>query len=367
MYTFCVDNVKLVRNSTDRPVTAEALWHSKFERQVYDRRAHRFKAESSGATLLGCSPGMLLQSTAAPNPLVGAVGLAYNYHHPLSLSPSAIWLAISQGFSTWINENAETVRSQFVAHEGKALIKLEVPYDPDWTYVLDQFSERIGDYIGKKRDLFLSDFSTASLHERTASEVVLMYSMSSYLEYGMQTMCGFPRITLEGSVEDWERIRDRIGVLAEIGTKANDDHMKAWIPRLLFNLNAFVEAAKGNPDLAFWRKLYHETGGSGGPYISGHIINFFPYLKSTKGKPYRNPFIAGSEETGMRRVRIHPSSFDDGISKVEVEWDRNGDERKVEFHGGFVGVSIADDSTLRPECGWGILDMTNFKDPDSDR
>src|SRR5690242_3856400 len=35
----------------------------------------------------------------SPNPLVGAVHLAFSRHLPVTLSPDVIWLTIAQGFS----------------------------------------------------------------------------------------------------------------------------------------------------------------------------------------------------------------------------------------------------------------------------
>ena len=41
-----------------------------------------------------------------------------------------------------------------------------------------------------------------------------MDSMQYYFEYLCQTYCGIPQITLEGSVEDWKDLKDRINNLS---------------------------------------------------------------------------------------------------------------------------------------------------------
>jgi len=356
MHTFEVDNVKLSRDRTYKPITAEKSWDHALTRVRYDRGTYSVRHEATGAVLLGCSQVSVLSETG-PNALVGAVGIAYNNHQPLSLSPAAIWMTIAQGLSFWINENAEKVRKQFVAHEGKAEILLDVPPSPHWPTVLAAFSEQIAGHIGKKRDLFISDFSTATLDEKVASEVVLMHSMSKYFSYGMRTLCGFPRITLEGSVEDWEKIHDRVRAFSELGAVAGDAHMKTWVSALLPTLEAFTRSAKGNPEKEFWKGLYRADGGSGGPYISGHILNFFPYIVGN-GKLHQNPYLGPAKKGGFHNG-CTSDQFDRGLSRVDVKWDYLGKQRKVEFHGGFVGVSLsAEDSTVRPECGWGVLDVT---------
>ena len=41
------------------------------------------------------------------HPLIDTIQTAFSRHYPLTLSPDSIWLAIAQGFSHHIAENAE--------------------------------------------------------------------------------------------------------------------------------------------------------------------------------------------------------------------------------------------------------------------
>lgn len=350
MQTFVVDNVKPDHSYKLVSGSAAEYWRSTLTRTS----VKTWKEEPTGAKILGCSDGRYLQVGGNNNPLIKGVGLAYNRHYPLSLSPDAIWAVIAQGFSTWINENSEAVRKNFVSFEGKVSIEIEVPVYPNWTMVLSEFSERISDYVGKKRDLFVADFSTTTLDTRTASEVVLMYAMSKYFDYGMRTMCGFPRITLEGTVEDWEKIRDRVRTFGDFTSRASGpskEHLTDWVGSLLPTLDAMVETSKGNIDLDFWRSFYNEGGGSGGPFVSGRVTTLFPYVRGAKGLvPKPKPGYGGGWT---------PDVFDRGMSKVDLKWNKLGEPLKVEFHGGLTGVTMAEDGTLRPETGWAIVDVTN--------
>jgi hypothetical protein len=348
MRTFEVDDVEIIDANE---VTAERV------------TADDLCKESFGGRVLGCSPGNFISESAASHPLVGAVGLAYNQHHPLSLSPDAVWMTIAQGMSTWITRNTEAVRKQFVDFEGKVKIVLEVPPEPDWDLTLAKFSGILQGYIGKKRDLFVADFSTTTIHERVASEVVLMYGMSGYFDYGMLTKCGFPRITLEGTPEDWEKIYDRVRAFGDLVTVASDAHMNRWMDAILPTLAAMYKSSKGNVNKEFWRSFYREGGGSGGPYVSGHVVNFFPYVLNYKSEWIENRYLGDIPKKGDRFSMhgLHPSDFDRGISKVDVEWIRYGMKLDVKFYGGLLGVSMAGDATLRPECGWAVVDAT--KDP----
>ena len=103
------------------------------------------------------------------NPLVEAVGVAYNRHVPLTLSPDVIWLAIAQAFASHINKYPEELRERFVQHEGKEHIEIRRDTfikgspDNDWPGTFAEFSERIRDRTTPKTaELIIGDFSTTT-------------------------------------------------------------------------------------------------------------------------------------------------------------------------------------------------------------
>src|SRR5215469_12424951 len=84
---------------------------------------------------------------------------------------------------------------------------------------------------------------------RTANEVALMDAYQRYFRYIMMCVCGIPSITLEGTPSDWQRIRDRIELLATFG-------LEWWTSRLAPILDESVATANGAPDLSFWQAIY---------------------------------------------------------------------------------------------------------------
>ena len=71
----------------------------------------------------------------------------------------------------------------------------------------------------------------------TASEIVLMDAYSRYFTYDADAcICGIPQITLTGTVEDWQRIRERIEMFDVFG-------LEWWTARLRRILDEFVSAA----------------------------------------------------------------------------------------------------------------------------
>lgn len=213
------------------------------------------------------------------HPLVAAIHMAFNGHRPLCLSPDMIWLLICQGFANHVNVKAEELRSQFVKHKDKVKIKIRrddfvkgSPENP-WVEALGEFSAEIQNHIGQEiHNLLIPNFSTTGVVERVASEILLLDAMQSYFEYELYTLCGIPKIKLEGTVDDWVELRDRTRKLTQFG-------LQAWVNLLDSILEEFISAARGRVNKKFWQSIYKFQSASGGTTISGWIITFFPYLK----------------------------------------------------------------------------------------
>lgn len=287
------------------------------------------------------------------SPLPGVAGAVYHSfadHLPLILDPDSIWLTLEVGLAKHINLNAEDLRKQFVNFEGKVLIKIQrngfIKGNPDndWQGCFPEFSDKISEYIGKKRDLIVSNFSTTNPMRKAASEIVLMDAMSSYFDYGVNTACGIPAITLEGETKDWEDIRDRAKQFEQFG-------LGWWTKYLLPTLDEFIEASKGNPDIDFWKSLYNEGGGSGGPFISGRVLSLYPYLGRDNTQ---NDFKYMTAKASQMWGGITSSQFPRAISQVPFVWKYYNTNFPMEFTGGIIGVEQQEDYSVRAAFGWAI-------------
>jgi hypothetical protein len=304
------------------------------------------------------------------HPVVAAIHHAFSDHRPLVLSPDMIWVLIAQGFANHVNGNSEELRPLFIAHSGQLRIEVKrddfvkgSPENP-WTEVFSAFSKSIAKHLGATtHELLLPQFSTTGVNERAAAEIVLLDAMQSYFTYVLKTRCGIPHITLEGTSDDWDVLLHRVKRLSQY-------KLKWWIDLLVPILNQFTEASQGRANPAFWQSIYKENGGSGGPYISGWINAFFPYLKDWKtGKASRqNDWLTKGDRTLQQLVnggteRESPDFFrgicgeqiPGGLSKTPFVWEYLGRTIPMEFLGGFVGVKQGSESlSLRPEIGWAI-------------
>ncbi|MGC4047083.1 MAG: DUF4419 domain-containing protein [Armatimonas sp.] len=247
---------------------------------------------------------------------ITAANAAYDGHYPLVISPDMIWLLIAQGFAIHVRENAEVLRGNLVAHEGKA--KLEIRRDEflrgfagnDWESVFSEFSEQIKSHIGQEtHDTIAPTFSTTGIVEKAAFEITLMDAMQEYFDYGLLTACGIPYYYIEGTPEDWKLLREKARNLDQF-------QLDWWLTFLNPILDEFVAASEGNPNTIFWRDFYKIQGQSGGPYIQGYIVNLFPY-----DVPRQWP--RESEEETLRRVH----RWIEGWNRPEEERQKKIEER----------------------------------------
>jgi hypothetical protein len=305
--------------------------------------------------------------------LVAAADVAYRRHYPLVLSPDAIWLTIAQGLARHIANHAEDLRSRIVPHAGKVTLTVRrddfargSPENP-WAEVWPEFCEKIRAHIGDTtHSLIVCDFSTTGPTERAASEVVLMDAVQSYFEYRYHTLCGIPAVTLEGSVEDWERIRERIDRLGPYD-------LSWWTDKIMPVIDEFVKAAKGNPTTSFWKNLYKQHKFSGGPYVSGWLVRLLPYLKQREYQgdqytPWRtdlrnfmleHPIDVGDQIVGLTHDRL-PAS----VSAVPFVWNDRGEMFDYQFVAGVMAITQdLDSKALRPRVGWAVRPTPTSEPP----
>jgi hypothetical protein len=345
-HTFQVDDVE---------ISGRKRWHEPKPFRAF-LEDEKFEHPAKGQ-LEAVQDLVLLHPTTTTPAFFDAVTEAWNYHYPLSISPDHVWLTIAQGLAKHIDMDPEGMRHHFVQHEGKKHIEVQchdfIKGNPnnDWPRVFGQFSEQMKEHLGKRYDLIVNDFSTTGPVEKAASEITLMEAMKHYFTYGCMTCCGFPKITLEGTVGDWADVLTRVNTLSEFG-------LEWWTEPLGQVIGQFVRAASGNPDKEFWRRAHHYFGGSGRADVTGWLLTFYPYLTGSNGWE-RNPLVNWQDhDFSFRGTGIEPRLLPSSLVHAPVRWKYYGTKYFMRFYGGLVGVSMAEDATVRPEAGWMITDVT---------
>jgi hypothetical protein len=305
------------------------------------------------------------------HPFIDAVHIAFSQHRPLALSPDAIWLLIAQGFSHHVAESAESMRDRLVRHQGTRELTVK---SSDLT--LTSFEEAIADFSSLIRqeidpvlhETLICDFSTTGPAIRTASEVALMDSFSSYFTYTMICVCGIPKITIEGTPADWRRVRARVEVIATYG-------LEWWVSRLRPILDEFVLAAEGHPTKSFWQAIYKPKESYGDKVATGWVTDFFPYLGDAPGRRRNHTFeherqnwalsVDQGVETEYLTFRslvskgVGLKSFPSGLSSARVKvLFKDGSCKSLDLVAGFLAVSQnSSDLTLSPLISWCVAEL----------
>lgn len=302
------------------------------------------------------------------NPLIEAVHLAFSDHRPLVLSPDCIWLTIVQGFAHHVKKYPEDLRGRIVRHEGKKdlCVRTDSLEPAAWPQLVSQFSAQIRDNSDPVLyETLLCDFSTTTPNIRTANEVALMDAYQRYFRYTVMCVCGIPTITLEGTPSDWQRIRDRIELLATFG-------LEWWTSRLVPILDEFVATANGAPNLSFWQAIYKPEMAYATEMATGWIADLFPYLGNASDRT-RNPMLAMKRtdwlppepadqrlSSSYRRYYVGPGvslqSIPCGLSRAPVTLSFPNKTIELDLLGGFVGVSQSEqDLSLAPIISWAVV------------
>jgi hypothetical protein len=313
-----------------------------------------------------CDQGNLL-ALGQEHPVMCALYMAFSDHRPLCLSPDMIWLLICQGIAQHVNVEPERLRKKFVQHDGK--VKIEVvrnefikgSLENRWDGVIDELCLRVREHIGSAHDQFVPNFSTTGTKERIAAEIVFLDAVKSYFTYEVHSLCGIPSIELEGTVEDWQLLADRVEAFAEF-------NLEWWLTALRPILKEFIAAVRGEVRQDFWESIYKFESVSGGGAITGWFAAFFPYFKDKNGfAAKKNPWIGQGGKALSRLIKgqwgdskmnlYGPSlaDFPSSLTRVPFVWNHFQKRFDMELLGGFVGVA-QDEKTLalRPEIGWAI-------------
>ncbi len=294
------------------------------------------------------------------NPFLEGIVNAYKDHRPFTISPDMIWLLISQGFSRHISYNSEKYRNRFVNFTDKMNLQVEArnyitlgDTNSKWERVFPQFISQMNLYMDSTiTEVLTSDFSTTTETTRIASQITIMEAFKGYFSYEVDGRgCGIPKIIIEGTVEDWQKVQEKIKFISKY-------ELEWWTIELLNITDEIINAKKGKFNSDFWMNMVKvrigkEYGES--DKITGWIIKFYPYLFDGKRADFK--FLSDIQSLPSESVRI-PFVFKD---------DSMGIKLNMIFRAGFIGLTQNNkDFTLKPEIGWLIYYKKEDK-PDIER
>lgn len=298
------------------------------------------------------------------NSFVWSVVRAYCDHNELVLRPDDVWLAIMVQFSNYVNAESrvEALRDRFVKHAGQKEIVVEVnatletvPYDE----VLDTFSKVVDrELVDEIRAWVQPSFSTTRWEDRTVASVIMMATVRSYFKYTLRLRCGLPKVTLLGTAEDWEALRDRAVRLHQYAIRTGDEGISgesvidSWcgrlVPALAMMLHTFREP-ESMEVRDFWNRIcsYH-PGGSGPSYISGWITAFCAFTE--KGEYQLGPVLGyGVEESSRVDMNNIPGGYAYAPLTIEMP---GGLKIATTLLAGHFLVDTPTETSVQPRLDW---------------
>ena len=291
--------------------------------------------------------------------LIQGLIYAYKNHYPITVTPDMIWILILQGFSRFMEKYENLVRERFVNFTGKKDLKVErLDYSPQsatkevWDGIMKEFVEKIGKNVGQETiDNLECNFSTTSQVAQVTSQVAIMSAMKQYFNYKvLMAGCGISSITLEGSLQDWEKIKSKLEFLSTKALKWWTKHLIPIIDNIIATKKYYNSKGKLTKELIeFWKGMIRLKG-IGDMYdphmVNGWIVKFIPNLSNEKPEVYEE---------------IYETNVPDQIIScpMELTWlSLTG--KKIDYScslfSGFYGM-VQDKETfnVRPVIGYAIV------------
>lgn len=285
---------------------------------------------------------------------VQALHQAFAGHVAFSLRPETAWYMIVHEVAEYIRQNPDECARLFTGDAGaKQTIEVRddsLSYDrpSDWGRTINLFRNPLHERLAEgTADLFLPRFSTTTVVDETALLVALMDAASPYCRYEVMTLCGIPKIRLEGHYVDWRKLYVQAESLA-----GKFNGLYDYFANLLPVLQTIANTAEGaTPNFEFWRSIYKYNSGSGGPRVNGWIRAFFAFIQTPDGPQPKDDFEWGSRWGGFRL-----NHFPAHVSNVRFIWDYYGRLIPMTFAAGITSVGY-EDSFLTPKLGFAVAEV----------
>ncbi len=241
--------------------------------------------------------------------LLSTMLMAYNNHVPLVLRPDDVWLTVSAVVARYIDKHAEELRDRFVSRSGKKELNLNLPLismDQALSIMANTIHNNIEDEALK--DFFTPNFSTTTPTDRTVSNIQLMAGTKSYFDFKMSFWCGIPKVTLLGTLGDWEELRIKADYIQSLG-----GDMAKWHGLLARVLDQLVATYKGEVDKDFWQRVFTSAlRGSGSTEYNGWSLVFAPF--DSDGE-----YLLNEDATSIAKTHNYAKPNHNGVDEILLQ------------------------------------------------
>ena len=273
---------------------------------------------------------------------------AYMNHYPFTLSPDIVWLLILQGFARHVSINSEKFRNSFVNFQGKKKLTVErqnlTPASAtkeDWMGIFSEINEMIAQNISKELiQQITPDFTTTTPLSLTTCHLTIMATFKEYFDYScLMCKCGIPYVTVEGTVEDWGKIKIKFNSIRKYD-------LDWWAQKLVPVIDEIINTKNGNINKSFWKSMVRVKNSKGiymPGFYDGWFTVFFPY--NNKNERLSLEKISDDEEIAEEMLDIP--------FKLKLMSENDVEIIPLNICAGFVGLTQNPETfQLKPEMGW---------------
>ncbi len=278
-----------------------------------------------------------VRGTSDKSSFFDVVTLAFANHYSLEINPDDIWLMILDGFRLHVKSNREALKDKFVAPGTDTVVVFEdnslttESTHREWFWTLANLFEVLQSKLPEETGLPLkTKFSTTSPVDYNISSAMVMAVASEYYVYSVTTLCGIPKIKINGKKEDWVLLKDSFNRLA------SRLDMDWWAVGLNPVLDEFINVFDGKINMDHWRGIYKQyvPEGCGNVTFNGWISRFFPYTGIGESLDvYRRHSPDWNEQLDAQNVPR-------GVTSIRVEWNYLGEVNPLKLYTGFIGIQV---------------------------
>ena len=229
-----------------------------------------------------------------------------------------------------------------------------------------QINEQMKKYLGESLlNLLTPNFTTTNNASLIICKISIMGAFKKYFDYTMNLCgCGVPYLILEGTAEDYKKIKEKALELKKY-------KFDWYIDRIIPHIEKMIEAKEGKVDAEYFKNMVQNKeateykpglSGRGGysykvDHLSGWFLNFFAYI----GDGFNGYERFVLDNLGVKDFEKFPSQMLTVPFKIV---DVNQNEHLMKYKVGFIGCDQKKKKEVYPVAGW-IVSPSTAEDRES--
>ena len=237
------------------------------------------------------------------NNFINTALAAYNGHIPWRIRPDDLQMVLQMAFATCFNnmhnkrncDTSDHKRNCDILVEHASKMKLSVANSRfDVNYFCDAFNTMMRDNIKDPTfiDAVTTRYTTTTPLLSTVGNMILMNTLKEYFSFEMVLSCGIPAIMMEGTLEDWHKLKAFYEYFKNF---FQETELKTWFTHFDIIMDMFMEmrhlkdtdeddAEAPDHIKELWKRVisYVPEGSGGDTVLGGWIRLLVPYTEKNQ-------------------------------------------------------------------------------------